>query len=85
MDQDMRERKLVKRSNPMGRSKEIKKVLDDLTEKGFGKSKTECEEQNICVFCHKQVDMENFRDKISKKEYGISGLCQKCQDDTFGV
>lgn len=69
----------------MERSKEIKKVLDDLTKKGFGKSKTECAEQNICVFCHNKVEMEDFRDKLSRKEYDISGLCQKCQDDTFGV
>jgi hypothetical protein len=24
-----------------------------------------------------------FRDALSYKEYGISGLCQKCQDKTF--
>ena len=27
----------------------------------------------------------NFRDEISRKEYTISGLCQKCQDSIFGV
>lgn len=26
-----------------------------------------------------------FRDAISKKEYTISGLCQKCQDSIFGT
>lgn len=26
-----------------------------------------------------------FRDWLSAKEYKISGLCQNCQDDTFGV
>lgn len=25
-----------------------------------------------------------FRDELSKKEYRISGLCQKCQDSFFG-
>ena len=25
-----------------------------------------------------------FRDKLSYKEYTISGLCQKCQDGVFG-
>ena len=67
------------------KSKAIKKVLDNFAEKQFGKSKTECEEQNICVFCHNKVNLKDFRDDISRKEYGISGLCQKCQDDTFGV
>tara|TARA_B100001964_G_C14125849_1_gene550512 strand:- start:906 stop:1118 length:213 start_codon:yes stop_codon:yes gene_type:complete len=25
-----------------------------------------------------------FKDEVSKKEYTISGLCQKCQDKVFG-
>ena len=25
-----------------------------------------------------------FRDELSRKEYTISGLCQKCQDSIFG-
>lgn len=39
-----------------------------------------------CPFCGK--DMSNpegmFRDKLSLKEFGISGLCQDCQDKVFG-
>ena len=27
----------------------------------------------------------DFRNEISRKEYSISGLCQKCQDEIFGV
>jgi hypothetical protein len=26
----------------------------------------------------------DFRDDLSRKEYTISGLCQKCQDSVFG-
>jgi len=26
-----------------------------------------------------------FRDNLSKKEYGISGMCQGCQDQVFGI
>jgi hypothetical protein len=26
----------------------------------------------------------DFRDELSKKEFGISGFCQSCQDDIFG-
>lgn len=26
----------------------------------------------------------SFRDELSKREYKISGLCQKCQDKIFG-
>lgn len=26
-----------------------------------------------------------FRDALSQKEYTISGMCQDCQDDFFGI
>lgn len=39
-----------------------------------------------CSWCKKEIDLLNeFKDALSKKEYSISGFCQKCQDDTFGV
>jgi hypothetical protein len=38
-----------------------------------------------CPFCHKQVQPEQFRNEISLREYRISGLCQGCQDEMFGV
>lgn len=38
-----------------------------------------------CPFCGK--DMSNpegvFRDKLSYREFGISELCQECQDKVF--
>ena len=40
-------------------------------------------EAKVCNSCGKKV--EGFRDKLSQKEYGISGFCQKCQDKVFGV
>ena len=69
----------------MKRTEELQKFTDDFTKEAFGKSQTEAKEQKICVFCHNKVEMEDFRDELSRKEYDISGLCQKCQDDTFGV
>ena len=38
-----------------------------------------------CPFCNKDVfaDSNEFRDLLSLKEFRISGLCQKCQDDFF--
>ena len=38
-----------------------------------------------CPFCKNAVDPEGFRDARSKKEFGISGLCQLCQDEVFMV
>jgi hypothetical protein len=59
-------------------------VWDDFAKKSFGQSQTEAKEKMICVFCSKEIKMEDFKDRLSIKEYGISGLCQKCQDETFG-
>ena len=33
-----------------------------------------------CPFCHVVVDPNTFKDKESKDEWIISGLCQACQD-----
>jgi len=66
------------------RSEGMQKFLDSFAEKAFGRSQTEAKEKGVCVYCGKSIKMEDFKDKLSIKEYGISGLCQKCQDDTFG-
>lgn len=29
-------------------------------------------------------EAKSFRDETSRREYRISGLCQKCQDEIFG-
>jgi len=34
-----------------------------------------------CVTCG--GDASAFTDALSRKEYGISGMCQTCQDKTF--
>lgn len=69
----------------MERTKEMQNFLDIFAKKTFGRSQTEAKEKGVCVYCGKKIEMEDFRDELSVKEYGISGLCQKCQDDTFGV
>jgi hypothetical protein len=38
--------------------------------------------KNICPTCKKNI--VTFRDKLSEKEYNISGMCQNCQDKVFG-
>lgn len=42
-------------------------------------------ENSVCPACCKPIDMLNFKDDLSCKEFSISGLCQKCQDEIFGV
>lgn len=50
---------------------------------GFGDA-VKAVENGECPFCHIKVSIMDFRDAVSRKEFTISGLCQKCQDETFG-
>jgi hypothetical protein len=42
-------------------------------------------EEGRCPTCKGRIMAEDFRDDLSRKEYGISGMCQKCQDSVFGI
>ena len=39
--------------------------------------------ENKCPFCGETINMDNFKDDLSRREFEISGMCQKCQDDFF--
>jgi len=39
-------------------------------------------EDKCCPFCNSPIGA--FKDAESIREYEISGMCQKCQDDVFG-
>ena len=56
---------------------------DIMRQTGFGKE-VDTVDHGFCPFCKKPVVMADFTDELSVKEYKISGLCQKCQDETFG-
>lgn len=68
----------------MGRSPEMQKFVDKLAKKTFGKAETMCKHEKICVMCHEVVECAfcgaGFRDELSKKEYLISGMCQKYKE-----
>jgi len=36
-----------------------------------------------CLICSRKVDYDSFKDKMSVKEYFISGMCQICQDKVW--
>jgi len=40
-------------------------------------------ENNQCPTCGKSIGPKEFKDELSRKEFGISGMCQQCQDETF--
>jgi hypothetical protein len=67
-------------AEPSKKSTEIELFLDDLLNLPHG-GRVKKIEGNICVICGGSAD--SFTDELSKKEYSISGLCQKCQDRVF--
>jgi len=40
--------------------------------------------QGLCPLCGNHVNLQDFRDQQSRKEYEISKMCQSCQDKIFG-
>jgi Fe2+ or Zn2+ uptake regulation protein len=42
-------------------------------------------EAGCCPFCAEPINPDEFRDAVSRHEFELSGVCQKCQDKTFGV
>ena len=62
---------------------EKSKGIDDLLTNIAGISRQDAEKQQICAIC--KGPAVEFRDALSKREYQISTLCQKCQDEVFGV
>lgn len=55
----------------------------EIMQKAGFKKELDLVEDGRCPFCAQVVKKEEFRDCVSLKEFGISGLCQKCQDNTF--
>jgi len=69
-------------ADPSYKSEEIEAAL----EKTFGIDRRAAIKADRCVAepvgCGGPA--ADFRDELSKKEYTISGFCQKCQDSFFG-
>ena len=65
------------------KTKEVMGFLNGMTAALFGRGLEDCMLNGICVTCHGPIEDYDFRDELSRKEYGISGMCQTCQDKTF--
>jgi len=63
------------------RSKKVQEMVDKAAKSAFGMTLSEAIEKRICPFCKQKIGP--FQDALSEKEYAISGLCQKCQDEIF--
>lgn len=55
---------------------------EEIVKKVFPKESERIKKGN-CPFCNKEINEEDFKDDLSRKEYKISGLCQSCIDKTF--
>lgn len=56
-------------------------VLDSLAMEVFGRSYTQAQDAKSCVSCG-ATDL-TFDDELSEREYKLSLLCQKCQNEMF--
>jgi hypothetical protein len=50
---------------------------------GFNKEMTSIENGKRQT-CSEKIDLNDFRNTLSLKEFKINKMCQKCQDDIFG-
>lgn len=69
--------KHIKRK-PLTKAEKKTAIIKAITKEFMDKRK-----KGLCPFCNNKVNPNEFRDELSKKEFEISGLCQKCQDGTF--
>lgn len=68
-------------TNGNGKSPDMERTLNQAAMAMFGRERTPSQ----CVTCGSlDVKDEDFRDPLSIKEFGISRMCQGCQDKTFG-
>ena len=60
------------------KSDDMKSVIENLFP-----GTLECIEQGKCPLCYNTINIAEFVDLISLREYEISGMCQKCQTVAF--
>jgi len=60
----------------------LEEFQENFAHAAYGRGIKDSQEKNICVVCGGEAS--DFRDEVSKKEFSISGMCQECQDFTFG-
>lgn len=68
-------------AEPSKKSPGIEELIDAFNPSG--RKRVKSVKADICAWCGELA--QEFRDSISRREYTISGFCQKCQDKTFRV
>ena len=67
-------------AEPTRKSEAIENLLTAINPSG--RSRQDSIRADVCAWCGRPA--VKFKDALSRSEYSISGLCQKCQDKTFG-
>lgn len=67
-------------ARPSKKAKEIEDSLEELAGRTSSIKEDKCVKKPIGC----GGPASEFKDDVSRREYTISGLCQKCQDDLFG-
>jgi len=62
----------------------MKEIMESIGIKEI-KEMYKLKEAGKCPFCSSDVNINDFKDKLSKEEFKLSGLCQDCQDEFFGT
>ena len=66
-------------ATPSKKTEEVENLIDSITPNKLGRVGSI--KADVCSWC--KGPATEFKDPLSKKEYRISGFCQKCQDETF--
>lgn len=71
-------------AKPSDKGPEMDSFIDGLLSGMKGKRirRRETIESDTCVICSGPATQ--FEDELSRREYSISGMCQKCQNEVFG-
>jgi len=60
--------------------------IDAMLTSVFGVNRVKTISGGTCVTCDAEgIIASSFDDDLSRKEYSISGMCQSCQNDIFGL
>lgn len=64
----------------MERNPALQTMLDAFRRTAFGRDGSD----GCCVTCGSdKTQPDDFKDDLSRKEFGISNMCQRCQDGVF--
>lgn len=65
-----------------GQAPELKASSDRLNREAFGETIQEANDKGNCIVC-KQPALPKCYSEVGRREFYISGICEKCFDEIF--